>query len=215
MTAGPVVPIFSSYDMPNGSGQASGGTFNYWDKAYSGLGDTTADGAPLSDGWGDLSDGVVATDIWFNVESVAGDGPYVGWRDFRTPAPTLRFTLLPYADPGYFVLTGIAVHMDNSHFGGVYAPGAILVDGLATSFTPPAPGSIGWVDLSGFGPLTSFDPIVMQLGYDQPGWIFLSEVRFTGIWVPEPGTWGLMIAGFGMVGLAVRRRRRQRAPASA
>ena len=28
----------TSYNMPNGSGQASGGTYNYWDLAYNGAG---------------------------------------------------------------------------------------------------------------------------------------------------------------------------------
>jgi hypothetical protein len=209
------VPIpIASYDMPNGSGQASGGSFNYWDKAYNGIGSTTVDGAPLSGGTGDLSDGVVASDIWSNVESVAGDGPYVGWIASRTPVPTIDFYLLPNAGPGYWMVTGIAVHMDNSHKGAVYAPASIFVNGFETSFTPPAIGSIGWVNLSGFGPLTSVNPITMELVYALPTWIFLSEVQFTGVWVPdpgnrvpEPGTWAMMIAGFGLVGAGLRLRR--------
>ena len=34
--------VFSSgYDMPNGDGTASGGSYNYWDKFYTGSGATT------------------------------------------------------------------------------------------------------------------------------------------------------------------------------
>ena len=43
----------TSYDMPNGDGQAHGGTYNYWDATYSGLGSPTQDRSPLSGGSGD------------------------------------------------------------------------------------------------------------------------------------------------------------------
>jgi len=41
-------------------------------------------------------------------------------------------------------------------------------------------------------------------GYSPLG---LSEVRFAGSAVPEPATWAMMIAGFGLVGGAIRARR--------
>lgn len=43
-------------------------------------------------------------------------------------------------------------------------------------------------------------------GYSPIG---LSEVRFGGSAVPEPATWAMMIAGFGLVGGAIRARRSQ------
>ena len=84
--AAAISPI--SYDMLNGNGQAIGGRFNYWDKNYTGSGNTTQDNAPLSGGLGDLTDGVIATDNWLNVENVAGEGPYVGWLSLD---PTITF----------------------------------------------------------------------------------------------------------------------------
>ena len=39
--------------------------------------------------------------------------------------------------------------------------------------------------------------------------IGLSEVRFTGSAVPEPATWAMMIAGFGLAGAALRSARRR------
>mgnify|MGYP000193255408 CR=1 FL=1 len=49
-TPAAAVQLFAtSYDTPNGDGVAHSGSFNYWDKAYSGTGMTTVDGAaPLS-----------------------------------------------------------------------------------------------------------------------------------------------------------------------
>ena len=67
------------YDMLNGYGQAHTGTYNYWDKAYTGSGNTSLEFAPLSGGLGDLTDGVIATQRWDLVENLEGTGPYVGW----------------------------------------------------------------------------------------------------------------------------------------
>ena len=71
--------VVTSYAMPNGNGQAVGGSFNYWDLNYTGTGSTTTDGAALSGGVGDLTDGYVEAQSWNNIESGSGSGPYVGW----------------------------------------------------------------------------------------------------------------------------------------
>ncbi len=63
------------YNMPNGYGMASGGSFNYWDGSYSGSGDRSTDYAPLSGGLGDLTDGVIATQSWIEVENVEAPAP--------------------------------------------------------------------------------------------------------------------------------------------
>jgi hypothetical protein len=76
----------SSYAMPNGYGTATGGNFNYWDLNYTGSGSTNVDGAPLSGGLGDLTDGIIASGRWNTVENGAGTGPYVGW---QTVHPTI------------------------------------------------------------------------------------------------------------------------------
>lgn len=109
----------TSYDTPNGFGQANGGQFNYWDLNYTGAGSTTTDGAPLSGGLGDLTDGVVTNQPWFSVENAAGSGPYVGW---TTLDPTIVFHFT-----GVTAYQTIEVHVDDSDEGGVSAPASILV----------------------------------------------------------------------------------------
>jgi hypothetical protein len=205
--------IFStSYDMPNGGGQASGGSFNYWDLAYSDSGCKTCDGAPLSGGHGDLTDGVVATQEWDFVENNAGTGPYVGWY----PAGPLELQLNPtitFHFAGSPTITGVNIHMDNSHVGGVAAPANILVDGVNQPYTPPPVFSIGWVALTGLN-LTGGTHTVQFV--EPQWWTFISEVTFDGVagrGVPEPASWVTMIAGFGMVGGALRSRRGQMATA--
>ena len=200
-SAGAAQVFATSYSMPNGDGQASGGSFNYWDKGYTGSGSTTTDGAALSGGLGDLTDGVVANALWFNTENAAGTGPYVGWYRPHTADPTITFNFAP----GSFIDT-IGIHFDNSQYGGVFTPNAILVDGVARAFTGPSPGTNGFAFLSGLNLSGSSHTVQFQ---QSPGtWTFVSEVTFDGgRGVPEPATWGLMIAGFGAAGAMLRRRR--------
>ena len=201
-----VVPI--RYAMLNGDGNSHGGTFNYWDLAYNGTGATNVDGAPLSGGTGDLTDGIVAASTWNNVENGAGTGPYVGWTSAGVIDPSITFDF-----SGSPTITSIAVHMDNSNFGGVYAPTAILIDGTPVAFTPPADGTVGFATISGLNLTGSSHTLqfLTQRGPDGQTWVFLSEVDFFA--VPEPATWAMMIGGIGLAGGMARRRRATPAPA--
>jgi hypothetical protein len=202
MPAAAVEVVPTSYSMLNGDGNAHNGTFNYWDLAYDGAGATNVDGAALSGGSGDLTDGVVASGIWSSVENGAGTGPYVGWTSVGVIDPLVTFFFA-----GSPTITSIAIHMDNSNFGGVYAPTAILLDGTPVTFTPPADGTIGFATISGLA-LTGGShtlQFLTQRGPDGQTWVFLSEVDFFA--VPEPATWAMMIGGIGLTGGMARRRR--------
>ena len=195
--------IFSTgYDMPNGGGNASGGTFNYWDRSYSGAGATTTDGAALSGGSGDLTDGITASQYWFAVENGAGTGPYVGW--YKQGQGAQADPVLTFHFSGNPVITSLSAHLDNTGFGGVFGPASVLVDGVGYSFTAPASGTIGWLTITGLN-LTGNSHTV-QFNQANNGWLFVSEVTFAGSVVPEPASWAMMIAGFGLVGAAMRRR---------
>jgi hypothetical protein len=194
------VPVFATtYDMPNGNGQASGGSLNYWDRNYSGSGSTTIDGAPLSGGLGKLTDGVASTQPWYLVSNDAGTGEYVGW--YRTLNPLITFNFA--GDP---LIDEITVYLDNTHIGGVYAPSAILIDGISRSFTAPAVGSVGPVDFTALG-LTGGSHTI-QLNQDAGRWVFVSEISFAGAAaeVPEPAP--LALVALGLAGLACVGRRR-------
>ncbi|MEO8811572.1 MAG: PEPxxWA-CTERM sorting domain-containing protein [Caulobacteraceae bacterium] len=197
--AGAAQLTVTSYDMPNGDGQASGGTYNYWDGAYTGAGSHTTDGAALSGGLGKLTDGVISTQPWYLVSNVAGTGDYVGWLLDPTPNPTVTFHFA-----GSQMINDVRVQLDNTGVGGVYAPGAIFIDGVNESFTPPALGSVGVVDISGLN-FTGATHTV-QFFQQASTWTFVSEVSFFGApgGVPEPGAWTLMLVGFGLIGYTLR-----------
>lgn len=197
----------TSYDTPNGDGNNTGGSFNYWDLSYNGVGSTTTDGAALSGGLGDLTDGVIANDTWFNLENIAGTGPYVGWNSASSLNPKLTFNFA--GNPN---IAQIKFYFDDSAAGGVFAPDAIWIDGLNTAYTPPPIGGLPLltVDLAGLS-LTGNQHNIQffQRNGGNSTWTFVSEIEFfSGSAVPEPANWALMLAGFGLVGGAVRRKQR-------
>jgi len=208
LVAGPAaasgIPV-ASYDMNNGGGQASGGSFNYWDRFYNGTGATTTDGAPLSGGVGDLTDGIVPTNFWFTVENLAGTGPYVGWYSAmpRQSNPVVQFNFSLE-----WTVEQIRVHVDNSLSGGVVQPLAYLVNGNAWAFTPLSQGTFGWITLTG-APVTGSSVSLTFLNQTDPHWIFVSEVELIGTHgdpIPEPASGALLLLGLGMLGGAARRR---------
>ena len=187
--AGPISPV--SYSMPNG--------WVYTDSSYSNGGGSVSL-ADLSGGLGKLTDGVVASGTWS--EDTAA---YVGWLSWFTPNPTVTFNFT--GDP---TINSIQIAVDNSGVGDVLAPGPILVDGVEYDFTSPALGTTGFITLDGLS-LTGLQHTVQFMNNGL--WVFVSEVSFSGQAglaprVPEPATWAMMLAGFGLVGGAMRSRRK-------
>jgi hypothetical protein len=188
-----------SYDMPNGYGQANLGSFNYWDVAYTGSGDTRQDFAPLSGGLGDLTDGVVATGRWDTVENLEGTGPYVGWA-LIDPVITFHFAQA-------HTFSQVTVwHDDANGYGNVATPQAftVTVGGLSQRFeiTDPA-GDAPFASTLVLGPSFSGDTLSLQVHRFDTA-TMLSEVQISA--VPEPASAALLAAGAGLL-LAMRRRR--------
>jgi len=186
----------TSYDMNNGCGHDCGGTFNYWDGNYNGSGSPSVSNSYLSGGTGALTDGVIATDLWYNVSNNAGTGQYVGWQANYYGSPLITFHLA-----GAPTVNSVNLFVDNSFIGGVAAPSSIIVDG--TTYVPTAtPISTYAEELTISGLTLAGSTITVQPNANSTSypWIFVSEVQFNS--VPEPSTWAMMLLGFAGLGLA-------------
>lgn len=81
----------------------------------------------------------------------------------------------------------------------VYGAGAVLLNTVAIDF------------VNGFAPVALAEAGITRLEFDNNSgggfnWIFgIGELSFNP--VPEPATWAMLIAGFGLVGATMRRRR--------
>ena len=85
--------------------------------------------------------------------------------------------------------------------GALFTLNAFGTSGLLGSYTfPIASGTGGFFGLTSTAGITSIQ--VSQAG----GFAIIDNVSFNGGTVPEPASWALMVAGFGLVGVAARRR---------
>lgn len=186
-----VVP--TSYDMPNGYT----GLYNYWDDTYSGTGCKVCDGAALSGGLGDLTDGITAAFNWSVVEPPSGAGPYVGWNNVN---PVINFHF------GQSVqIDSVTFYFDDAGSGGVSAPSSVVIAGRVFPVLNPPGTSPFAFTASNVGFTGSVLPVTVNAGTGAT-WTFLSEVQFLTA-VPEPAAWQMILAGCGvLVGVAMRKK---------
>lgn len=178
-----------SYSMLNGYS----GSYHYWDDTYNGIGCHTCDGALLTGGTGDLTNGVIATDNWFVVEP-PGNGPYVGWPidptiTFHWNAPVSIDSVTLWAD-------------DSNGNGGVSAPGSVTING--TNYVIPEPPGSAPFSFTASGLAFNGTDLPITI-FRKNQWVFVSEVQFASN-IPEPQTYAMLLTGFALLGFAARRR---------
>ncbi|MDA0659317.1 MAG: hypothetical protein O2931_08610 [Planctomycetota bacterium] len=179
----------TSYDMRNGVSPGCD-CRHYWDRKYNGSGSTTTDGAFLSGGLGDLTDGIVTEDHWDVAEALDenpgvledsdGIGPYVGWRahslpnpDNNIPEPEITFHFAQSIN-----FSKVSVHYED-HPSDVFAPGSMFVtingETLPEHFPPRNGQGPKWtdIDLTGY----SSNSLLLKLVTSGP-WTLIDEVKF-------------------------------------
>ncbi|MDX2154461.1 MAG: PEP-CTERM sorting domain-containing protein [Bryobacteraceae bacterium] len=206
----PISPV--SYSMLNGQGNANGGTFNYWDETYSGVGNPFADSSPLSGGLGQLTDGIVScSDDW---AANCGEGPAYRWVGWQSIDPVITFD---FGDVRQF--TNIGIHTNNFVSGGVSLwasalfrfsnDGIVFGDDLLRLSTTGERADTTARFLN--TPLERSGRYVQISLTDGNGpWVFVSEIAFEGLQdevVPEPSTFLLAGAAIALAALFNRRRR--------
>lgn len=189
-----VTPV--SYDMPNGDS----GSYLYHDDKYNGSGDKNTNGAFLSGGVGDLTDGVIATDNWFVTEA-SNSGPYVGWVNIN---PLITFN---FASTTTF--QNVRIYFDDAKTGGVSAPASVSINGTTFNVNDPA-GTAPFFndfDISSFAPTNT---LAVQLNRAD-AWVFASEFQFSAASAaaPEPSALALGLpVALPVMGIWVHRKRK-------
>ncbi len=191
--AATVSPV--SYDLQNGNS----GSFNYWDDSYTGTGNNQLDGANLTGGLGDLTDGVIATQNWNLVEGPRGPhGPYVGWVN-KNPTVNFHFGSIVNID-------SITVYADDANgYGGVASPLSITINGTNFSVTDPITADPLVLTFDNLGLSTADVDITF---YRRSSWVFVSEVTFDNASaVPVPAAAWLFGSGVrGLIGMSHRKK---------
>ena len=92
-----------------------------------------------------------------------------------------------------------------------FSPGSVTLNGVPLTFS-----SFGGIDENGFLHNLALAPGALNVlsvsGLSGGSASYAGTLAFVASVVPEPGTWMLMVAGIGAIGLVLRRRRDSAAP---
>jgi hypothetical protein len=177
--ATPVIPL--SYTATVGEGVAQGGTFNYPDATG-----------------GQLTDGIYGINDW---TANLGNGNAYEWVGWRVADPVLTFQ---FAGPVTITQVGIDFNRTEP-VGLIFLPNAVTIGSADFTVAPNAiPDSTrGTLFFDG---LWVGNSLTIHLADANPhNWIFVDEITFNVVQVPEPSVLVLLTVGLGWLALRVKR----------
>lgn len=176
--ATPLVP--ASYNATPGEGLAQGGTFNYSDETG-----------------GQLTDGIYGVNDW---SANLGNGnayEWVGWT-VANPSITIQFS-------GPVTVNQVEIDFDrNEEAPQIFLPGTASIGGTGFAVAPNAIPDDSRGTLYFNGSWTGTTLTINLADANPQHWIFIDEITFDGVPVPEPAVLWLLAVGLG--GLALRDR---------
>ena len=171
----------ASYTATPGEGIAQGGTFNYFD-----------------DTGGQLTDGIYGANDW---SADLGNGNAYEWVGWTVANPSITFQF-----SGPVTITQVGIDFNRTEpVGLIFLPNAVTIG--STDFTV-APNAIpdstrGTLFFDG---LWVGNSLTIHLADANPhNWIFVDEITFNVVQVPEPSVLVLLTVGLGWLALRVKR----------
>jgi hypothetical protein len=161
-----------------GEGANQGGYFNYFDDTGS-----------------QLTDGVYGVNNW---QTDLGNGPAYEWVGWRVADPVITFT---FSNPVTIDQVGIDFNRDNQPLSQIFLPSTVTINGVNFAVSPNAIPDMTRGTVLFSGSWTGTNLTVTLTDSDATRWIFVDEVTFDAVAVPEPSGLLLMIGGFGWYAL--------------
>ena len=172
--------------------------------------------AGVDAGWASATQGDVAFDFGWNLTSTPGD---LAMASLGAAGPDWTYSFIPDVDSVFILDFLVSVSGTATDFSGW----RLFDNGVVVSSAPTAPSS-GMISHA----LTGGAVHILTLRSGASGAAFTQPLNgeMDGLFswriadapvaaVPEPDTWALAIVGFGLCGATLRRRRRERIPATA
>jgi hypothetical protein len=178
--ATPLVP--TSYTATPGEGTNQGGYFNYFD-------DT---GSQLTDGIYGVND--YSADL--------GNGPAYEWVGWRVADPVITFQ---FSAPVTINQVGIDFNRTETNL--IFLPPAVTIGGTDFTVDPNAIPDDTRGTLFFNGSWTGTTLTVDLTDNNTNNWIFVDEITFNSVVVPEPSVFVLLAVSLGLLILRVRRSR--------
>jgi hypothetical protein len=165
--------------------------------------DLDAQGYEILDGYGQPIVGLQHWEIDTTAGVVAVGSPQLHLAGSAPSGPNaldafFQPTLLTFAAP--ILLSAFSVDMDHSSFG---FPGTVAIEFLGLD--GKALSSLSYTQAGTFSESMSFSAPLAIKSIVLPGGKYYDNFSIAA--VPEPATWALMLAGMGVLGAAVRRRK--------
>lgn len=178
--ATPIIP--TGYVSTPAEGIAQGGLYNYFD-----------------DTGNQLADGIYGADYW---AADLGNGPAYEWVGWRVADPVITFQF-----PGPVTINQVGIDFNRNEPIGdyIFLPSTVNIDGTDIAVDPNAipdatRGTIGFN-----GSWTGSTLTITLTDNDPTRWIFVDEITFNGVPVPEPAPWELLSVGIGALIFARRK----------